>query len=88
MHGFGFEPFGDLAQNLRGDFGQHGIRQNIIHVSGAAFHFGAAAGHFIDQGVVVSQRDPVAFLQAALDLGELEHDDLLHGFVANGEVRE
>src|SRR5712692_6084337 len=60
------------AQNPPGNLRQQRVGQNIVYVARAALDLGAAAGHLIDQGVVIRQLNPVVLDEAALDLAQLE----------------
>ena len=78
-----FSPFGHAAQNLARDIRQQGIGEDVVHVPRAALDLGAAAGHLVQEGVVIGQLDLVILQDAALDLAQLEADDLLQGLVPN-----
>src|ERR1035438_5625415 len=42
--------------------------------------------HFVEQGGVPGEFDLVILLEAPLDLGEFENDDLFEGLVADGVI--
>src|ERR1039458_7007562 len=86
MNGGGFGAAGNAAQQTAGKIGQQGVSQNVIDVARAAFDFGAARSHFVEQGGVPGEFDLVILLEAPLDLGEFENDDLFEGLVADGVI--
>src|SRR5471032_1701971 len=65
------------GQNLARDFREQRVGQNVVYVARAAFHFGAALGHFVDQRVVVGQGNTMRLEKPALDLGDFQAHDLL-----------
>ncbi len=69
-------PFGQAFENLPGNFRQHRVRQNIVHIAVAAFDLGTAARHFVHQPFVMGQRNLVSLLNAALNLANLEAHNL------------
>ncbi len=86
VDGAGFLVFGHARQEVTGDVGEHGVGEDVVNVAGAGLNFGAALGDFGDYLGGVGQLDFVILADAALNLGELESDDGLHGFVAQREV--
>src|ERR1022692_1041447 len=86
MNGGGFGAAGNAAEQAAGKIGQQRVSQNVIDVARAAFDFGAARSHFVEQGGVPGEFDLVILLEATLNLGELENNDLLEGLVADGVI--
>src|ERR1017187_10534495 len=86
VNGGGFGAAGNSAEQAAGQIGQQGVGENVIDVARAAFDFGAARGHLVEQGGVPGEFDLVILLEAPLDLGELENDDLFEGLVADGVI--
>ena len=83
-----FSPSAIPAQDLSRDIRQQGIGEDIVHVTRAALDFSTAAGHFVEEGVVIGQLDLVILQNAALDLAQLQANDLLQSFVADRVVRD
>src|SRR5579883_67239 len=83
LHALARSFFRHARKYLTGNLRQHGVGEDIVDVARSALDLGAAPGDFVEHGVVVAEGNPVSLLQAALDLADLELDDLLEGFVAH-----
>src|ERR1039457_1992649 len=86
VNGGGFGAAGNSAEQAAGQIGQQGVGENVIDVARAAFDFGAARGHLVEQGGVPGEFDLVILFEAPLDLSEFENDDLFEGLVADGVI--
>ena len=81
MDGAHLLAFGHAAQDLARDVRQQGIGENVVYVPCPALHFSTTAGNRIQKSIVVGQLDLVILQDPALDLAQLQPDDLLQGLI-------
>ncbi len=54
--------------------GEHGVSENVIHISGSAFDFSTALGDLFDHLRIICHFDAVCFAEAALNLAVTYND--------------